>query len=319
MVFPDRDPAAPDCLQTSEDSGYPHRWIALASLAFGGVGLVAGSVWLAASRPAAGGSRPGLTLALIGLGVIGLCLGLGYFVLSPGFRGLLAARRGFGSHRLVLGCTLLVVLLGNLGPLALSGLNPGEGICSVSGFLSAALSVDIALVAVFYLRFARPGVITTADLGLGWARLPRLLAAGLLLGVLALVVTAAIQLALNGLGVRQTQLRDFGCVKQFPLSGFLMVVLAGGIVAPIAEELFFRGFVFRSYLLARGPLVAYPASALVFAALHVNVPALLPIMALGVMFAWALQRSGSVVPSMVAHAFNNSFAFAILYFTDLSP
>ena len=114
--------------------------------------------------------------------------------------------------------------------------------------------------------------------------------------------------------MRQTQLLDFRCIREFPLPGFVAVVLAGGVLAPIAEELFFRGFVFRSYLRTRGPLVAYGLSSLLFASLHLNLPALLPILALGLIFCWAYQQTGSIVPSMVGHTVNNSVAFVILYF-----
>jgi membrane protease YdiL (CAAX protease family) len=95
-----------------------------------------------------------------------------------------------------------------------------------------------------------------------------------------------------------------------------MVVFAGGVLAPIAEELYFRGFVFGSYLKTRGPLVAYGATALIFASLHLNLPAILPIFALSVIFCFAYQRTGSVVPSMIGHAVNNMMAFCILYFTN---
>ena len=59
---------------------------------------------------------------------------------------------------------------------------------------------------------------------------------------------------------------------------FLHEMAAGGILAPIAEELYFRGYVFRSYLQTRSPWVAYGATSLLFATLHLNLPALLPIL-----------------------------------------
>ena len=114
----------------------------------------------------------------------------------------------------------------------------------------------------------------------------------------------------------QTQLASLECVREFPLVGFLGVLFAGGVLAPIAEELYFRGFVFRSYRLTKSPLVAYGATSLLFATLHLNLPALLPILVLSLIFCYAYQRTGSIVPSMVGHALNNSAAFCILYFTS---
>ena len=43
---------------------------------------------------------------------------------------------------------------------------------------------------------------------------------------------------------------------------------------------------------------------------------MLPILVLSLMFCWAYQRTGSIVPSVVGHALNNTIAFCILYFTS---
>jgi membrane protease YdiL (CAAX protease family) len=184
--------------------------------------------------------------------------------------------------------------------------------------MTAALSVDLALLAITYLRFIRPGVLTAADLGVtaaDRARLPRLVGIGLLIGVGVLVISAAIQSAMRLIGVQQTQLASLECVREFPLAGFLGVVFAGGVLAPIAEELYFRGLVFGSYRRTQSPAVAYGVTSLVFAVLHLNLPALLPILVLSLIFCYAYQRTGSIIPSMVGHALNNSAAFCILYFT----
>jgi membrane protease YdiL (CAAX protease family) len=259
-----------------------------------------------------------LAAVVIGIGLLLVTAGLGAYVLLPGLRGPDEARRDLGSHRLVLASTLLVIGLSNLVPVLLSLARPIEGICSVSGFLTAALGVDAALLGVTYVRFVRPGILTVSNLGLQPRELPRHISTGVFVGVFALIASAAIQAGLDQLGVRQTQLLDFRCIKGFPLAGFLAVAFAGALLAPLAEEIFFRGFVFRSYLRTRGPLVAYVASSLLFASLHLNLPALLPIMGLGLLFSAAYHRTGSIVPGIVGHALNNSFAFAILYFTDLT-
>lgn len=290
----------------------------------GGVLTILGGAWLALARTVGeslfGSLIPAMLVAAVTLLVAGLVIltsGLGWYVLAPGVRGGAAAKQGFGSHRLVLTSTLLVVFLSNIGPVIYTAVRPGEGLCSIPGFLTAGLSVGLALLGVTYVRFIRPGVLTFDDLGIHASRFARHVGTGLMVGVLALIASATLQIVLERVGgTRQTQLQDIRCVRDFPVIGFFAVMFAGGVLAPIAEELFFRGFVFRSYLQTRGPLVAYGASSLLFASLHLNLPALLPIMALGLLFAWAYQRTGSIVPSMVAHALNNSVAFVILYFSN---
>lgn len=306
----------------------PHRpWLAgRLALLVAGLGLFGaalGGGWLALTMRA--GLAPeglgGAVLYLSGIvllvgGLLLLVGGLGFYVLAPGFLGPAAAWHGVGSHRLVLASTLLIVLLANAGPLAFSALAPARGLCSVPGFLTATLSVDLALIGVTYFRFIRPGVLTAADLGLQPGRLTQHVGVGLLVGVGVLVVSALIQAALQAVGVRQTQLLDLQCIRGFPIEGFLAVVLGGGVLAPLAEELYFRGFVFGSYLRTRGPVVAYLVTSLLFATLHLNLPALLPILTLSLIFCWVYQRTGSIVPSVVGHALNNTTAFCILYFTS---
>lgn len=286
----------------------------------GAVLVATGGLWLFLLRrsflPAdwAVGATPG---ALIVVGLFFLAGALGVSVLAPAFGGSAAAWQGVGSHRLVISSTLLVIVLSNLGPIVYSFFRPVEGLCSVPGFMTAALSVGCALIGVTYLRFIRPGILTTADLGVRVSSLSRHVAAGLLVGIMVLSVSAAIQLLLSGLGVRQTQLQDLQCIKNFPLSGFLAVVFAGGVLAPIAEELFFRGFVFRTYLRTRGPLLAYVFSSVLFAGLHLNLAALLPILALALILCGAYHRTGSIVPGVIGHGLNNSVAFVILYFSNI--
>ncbi|MCC6176969.1 MAG: CPBP family intramembrane metalloprotease [Chloroflexi bacterium] len=257
-----------------------------------------------------------IAVTLLALGVAAMLGGLCAYVLVPGLLGPRAARSDVGTHRLVIAATALIVLVANLPPLAYMGLNASPGLCTVPGFMISALSVDAALLGVLYVRLIRPGIITGRTLGLGVGQLVHNVGFGVLLGITILVVSALVQAALQAFGVQQTQLADLSCVRRFPLGGFVLVVLAGGLIAPISEELYFRGFVFRSYLERKGTIVAYVATSLLFATLHLNLPALLPILVMSLLFCWAYQRTGSIIPSIVGHALNNTIAFSILYFTS---
>jgi membrane protease YdiL (CAAX protease family)/uncharacterized RDD family membrane protein YckC len=91
------------------------------------------------------------------------------------------------------------------------------------------------------------------------------------------------------------------------------VVVLIAIVAPIAEEIFFRGMLFGGL---RKRLSTYPAaaiSALVFGALHATtgITAVPPLIVFGFMLALLYERTGSLVPGMIAHAFNNALALAL--------
>jgi uncharacterized protein len=83
-----------------------------------------------------------------------------------------------------------------------------------------------------------------------------------------------------------------------------MWVLAA-VIAPVTEELIFRAGLFR-YLHKRVQRpFALGVPALLFAALHGNIAAFVPLFALGVFFAFAYERTGRIGVPMIAHALFN--------------
>lgn len=262
----------------------------------------------------------GLVVAIGGLGVA--VAGLTVEVFGPLRSGRAAAAAGFGSHRVLLSATALAIvlalLLGNLVPLLLFVGQGQREMHNLPGMLAGLLSPSLSLLGVAYVRFFRPGVVRAADLGFDEAhgQLGRLLLdllVGLAGGFGILVLNALTGLLLREAGVEQTQLRDLAWVRNLPPEQFLVIFLVGAVLAPIAEELFFRGVVFLGYLRAHGPVVAYVMSAVVFACLHVNLPALLPILVLALALSWLFRATGSIVPAIVAHGVNNGVGFLALY------
>lgn len=80
-------------------------------------------------------------------------------------------------------------------------------------------------------------------------------------------------------------------------------------VAPLSEELFFRGFLFRAVQGRAGLAVGLSVSALVFAGFHLNLGVVLPFFAIGLIFAWAYHASGSLWTPIAAHAIFNGISF----------
>jgi membrane protease YdiL (CAAX protease family) len=83
-----------------------------------------------------------------------------------------------------------------------------------------------------------------------------------------------------------------------------LVVLV--VLAPIAEELMFRGLCFA----AMGRY-ALPGSAALFAIAHGLPVLLLPIFVAGLVLGWVRARSGSVYPGMAVHMTLNAIAIAV--------
>ena len=94
-------------------------------------------------------------------------------------------------------------------------------------------------------------------------------------------------------------------------SAVLLFVPFAVVLAPLGEELFFRGFAFAHLLRERGPVVAHALSAFLFAAIHLN-PSGFPVyLLLAVVFAWSYRRFGSILVPIVAHGVNNAVTLAL--------
>lgn len=116
---------------------------------------------------------------------------------------------------------------------------------------------------------------------------------------------------------KQTTAEDLGVNES------QVALIAAGIMfvfaAPIAEELFFRGFFYGS-LRSRLPTAwAAIVCGVVFGGIHVTsgpsaVPALI---VFGIILCLLRERTGSLYPCIGLHALNNTFAYAGL--TDVDP
>lgn len=80
----------------------------------------------------------------------------------------------------------------------------------------------------------------------------------------------------------------------------LIVFVAVGL-APLVEEVFFRGYAFRVLKYHTGRHAAW-LSALLFAAVHLYVVNFIPIFLLGLILARLYERSGNLATPIIAHA-----------------
>ncbi len=86
------------------------------------------------------------------------------------------------------------------------------------------------------------------------------------------------------------------------------------VIAPLAEETFFRGYFFGALRNWRGPWPAAVVTGAVFGAIHVgSAPAvfLLPLGILGFMLCIVRWKTGSLLPCIALHAINNALAFGV--------
>ena len=161
--------------------------------------------------------------------------------------------------------------------------------------------VAIPVAAVIVSHPVRP----LAVLGLRGAR-PRFFVAAVAIGCTAWYVNARL-VALLPLPTRQLhQLED---LVDRPALPWALAMFA--LVPALCEELVFRGVLARA-LGRRLPIaLAAAISGAVFAAYHLSLVQALPTLTLGFLLAVIAIRAGSVLPTMLAHALNNTLAIAV--------
>ena len=90
--------------------------------------------------------------------------------------------------------------------------------------------------------------------------------------------------------------------------------LALGILAPVAEELVFRGAILRSlmaYFNYRLPWIPIVVSALLFGAVHANVAQFANAFVMGLLLGWLYCRTHSIVLGVALHWVNNTVAYTM--------
>ncbi len=264
---------------------------------------------------------PRAVVVLLLIGVLGFLV-FGAGLISYVVRGSTSAQRaqqGYASLGTILACLAVAVILANVLTLPYGIVqavqHPGEPLTlSPGGLVLSVLALDGSLLLVLYYRIVRTSIIPWEQMGLTFTSLRKGVGLGLGTGVFVIVVSYAIEQALSAVGVKQNQADLFAGIKNAPPSQFVGVLLALAVVAPICEEVFFRGYVFTAFSRRRGIPWAFVTSSLLFALAHLNLQALVPILVVGVTFCFVYWRSGSLVPSIIAHAMNNALAISAFYF-----
>jgi len=129
--------------------------------------------------------------------------------------------------------------------------------------------------------------------------------------VITFVVGGGLQLLFRYLGVEvppvQEQLRELATGPSAPVAAIAIVGLA-----PIGEELFFRGMLFQSL---QKPLRFWPAatiSGIVFGLIHFEPLVTVVTAILGVYLAWIFQRRGTLLVPIIAHSIFNLLGLVLI-------
>jgi membrane protease YdiL (CAAX protease family) len=100
-------------------------------------------------------------------------------------------------------------------------------------------------------------------------------------------------------------LRNLAFSSDHVWASFFLLV----IVAPVTEELMFRGLILRGLMHRLSFTAAALLSSILFGAVHLNPWQFVSALALGLIFAWWYARTRSLLPCLLGHALANSVVF----------
>jgi membrane protease YdiL (CAAX protease family) len=117
----------------------------------------------------------------------------------------------------------------------------------------------------------------------------------------------------GGLEAMQSRL-DLLLGSELSWPRFFVTLLGAGLLAPVAEELFFRGFLYTALRQRLGIAAAVTISSLVFAIGHIDALGVVAAsFIIGIALALAYEYTRSLWVAIAIHAFNNSLATVLVY------
>ncbi len=186
---------------------------------------------------------------------------------------------------------------------------------AAAGFLQGGGGL-LFILALFYAAGLGAVAVAAAPLGRDAIRALGLRGASWRIVLLGALGTVALSFAVSQLGIEPKGVKQAIEIARQP--GELLkslVVLA--VLAPLVEELIFRGL-FYGWIAGRwGSFAGWMASSLAFAAAHYEPAHILLVLPLGFLFGWLRRRTDSLLPSLAAHIVNNGFAVIAAAYLDV--
>ena len=119
------------------------------------------------------------------------------------------------------------------------------------------------------------------------------------------LATLALSVAVSQLGIEPQGMKQ---VIEFVPKQIVLSLLLLAVLAPIVEELVFRGLIYGWIAGRWNPMAGFIVSSLAFAAAHFEPAHIVLVLPLGLLFGWLRMRTDSLLPSLVSHILNNGFA-----------
>lgn len=189
-----------------------------------------------------------------------------------------------------------------------------------AGVAAQALARWVGLVWTEVFGFLVPALVAVAGsnllarryLGLG-RTVPALLVLGGIAGASCTLVAVALQGTLvRFLPPEWLDAFDVSRIFAGPAWERWATAATATFLAPVCEEIAFRGYLLRTLRLRRGVGASIALSAILFGLVHLDPVRLVGLVGLGALFGWLAVRGGSLWPAIAAHAGNNAVVSWVL-------
>ncbi len=280
--------------------------VAGAILALGSVGLRAAAVQVPRLQ-----ANPDVFLVLLEVGAGLLLIGC-----LTNLARAIVVRRRLPAMRYRGGSVLIMLLLAGLVATAVEipftadvmALTSGHGQMSQLGTLVLLTVLQVTLIVIAALFVFRPQALAGARL-FPRASLARSVLTGIGWGIPAWIVASLLAAVVSQL-LRLVNIEPQPQVAEevINLADPFIAVLATVVIAPIAEEIFFRGVALNAWVREYGVKRAIIGSALLFALIHGSLAALVPIFVLGLVLAIIYLRNGNLASAIALHATFNGIS-----------
>jgi membrane protease YdiL (CAAX protease family) len=174
----------------------------------------------------------------------------------------------------------------------------------------------LAILTLFYGVGLVAIILAVLPLGWGAGSALGLRLAGWKPVVFGAIGTLVLSVGVSQLGIEPKAMKEAVDIARQP--GALatsLLVLAG--LAPLVEELIFRGLLYGWIAGRWGTVPAWLVSSLAFALAHYEPAHIILVLPLGLLFGWLRRRTDSLLPSLVAHIINNGFAVLAAAYFDM--
>lgn len=222
--------------------------------------------------------------------------------------------------------SVLIFVAPNLVVLGVSGIDALETVVSestttivvnlIAGLVLQVLVFGLALLPL--LAAGRPYSRLWGPTRTTWAMVALGVAVGIGVAIVSYVVNIVVVVLVGVEEPVQQQLLQDALAGGLPL---LLVGLLAVVIAPFAEEVIFRGVLFRALADRINLPVGLVLSAAIFAVIHIEVLASQPfalvgLFTIGFLLAWAYHLTGNLTVPIVGHAVFNAISLGLTVLAD---